>query len=160
MTAKKTVERLSSTMANTDAMGDLVNMIHPALHRVQDWPYPDQIDHALYRAYMKQPHDLGGEPDAQGIFEEKEEEQWELNTFVDCEVLGWKGIWTSRAEKDWECRHRTYNVLRAPVLRSLALGDRPDPHGKAAYNARRVGREGSLGAGASVRSHYSKSSRS
>ena len=27
-----------------------------------------------------------------GIFEEKEEEQWELNTFVDCEVLGWKGI--------------------------------------------------------------------
>jgi len=80
-------------------MDDLVNVIHPALNRVQDWAYPDQIDHALYRAYMKQPHDIGGEPDAQGIFEEKEEEQWELNTFVDCEVLGWRGIWTSEERR-------------------------------------------------------------
>ncbi len=48
---------------------------------------------------MKQSHDIGGEPDAQGIFEEKEEEQWELNTFVDCEVLGWRGIWTSEERR-------------------------------------------------------------
>lgn len=99
MNAKKTVERPGSTMANTDTMGDLVSVIHPALHRVQNWPYPDQIDHPLYRAYMKQPHDVGGEPDVQGIFEEKEEEKWELNTFVDCEVLGWKGIWTSEERR-------------------------------------------------------------
>ena len=130
----------------------------PAVHEAQNWPY--DVPHDRYEAALWPPHDVGGQPDAPVRYEDKEEEQWELNTFVDCEVLGWKGIWTSRAEKDWECRHRTYNVLRAPVLRSLALGDRPDPHGKAAYNARRVGREGSLGAGASVRSHYSKSSRS
>jgi len=71
-------------------MGDLVSSIHLALYRFQDWPYPEQIDHALYRAYMKQSHDVSGEPDAQGIFKKKEE-QWDLNTFVDYEVLGWRG---------------------------------------------------------------------
>ena len=29
----------------------------------------------------------------------KEEEQWELNTFVTCEVLGWRGIWTSEERR-------------------------------------------------------------
>ena len=99
MNAKKIVERLGSTMANNEVMGDLVSTIHPAVHRTQDWPYPDRIDHALYCAYMKQSHDVGGEPDVQGIYEEKEEEQWELNTFVDCEVLGWRGIWTSEERR-------------------------------------------------------------
>ncbi len=47
---KEDCPTIKSTMADTDIMGDLVNAIHPALHRVQDWPYPDQIDHALYRA--------------------------------------------------------------------------------------------------------------
>jgi hypothetical protein len=51
---RKAVERLSPTMAATDIMGDLISEIHPALHRLRDWPYPDQIDHTLYRAYMKQ----------------------------------------------------------------------------------------------------------
>jgi|SRR5215472_8953977 len=99
-TTKKAVERPGATMADTDIMGDLVSEIHPALHRVRDWPYPDQIDHVLYRAYMKQSHDVGGEPDAPGIFEEKEEEQWELNTFVDCEVLGWRGVAWQRCALD------------------------------------------------------------
>ena len=87
-TTKKALERFGPTMADTDIMGDLVSEIRPALHRLRDWAYPDQIDHALYRVYMKQSHDVGCEPDAPGIFEEMEEEQWELNTFVDCEVLG------------------------------------------------------------------------
>jgi thiocyanate hydrolase subunit alpha/thiocyanate hydrolase subunit beta len=72
-------------------MGDIVSSIYAALYRLQDWPYPDQIDHALYNAYMKQPHDVGGESDPQGIFEEKEEEQWD-NTFVGYEVLGRREI--------------------------------------------------------------------
>jgi hypothetical protein len=80
-------------------MGDFVSQLRPALHRLRDWPYPDEIDHELFRAYMKVSHDVGGEPDAPAVFEEKEEEQWELNAFITCEVLGWKGIWTSEERR-------------------------------------------------------------
>jgi hypothetical protein len=61
---KKAVERAGPTKADADIMGDLVSEMHPALHRLRDCAYPDQIDHALYREYMKQSHDVGGEPDA------------------------------------------------------------------------------------------------
>jgi hypothetical protein len=43
-TTKKAVERPGPTMADTDIMGDLVSEIHPVLHRLRDWAYPDQID--------------------------------------------------------------------------------------------------------------------
>ncbi|MGH3564363.1 MAG: SH3-like domain-containing protein [Mycobacterium sp.] len=99
-------------MANS-SMGDFVSQLRPALHRLQDWVYPDEIDHTLFRAYMKNPHDVGGEPDAPARFEEKEEERWELNAFVTCEVLGWQGIWTS------EERRRLGNV---DVGRATYLG--------------------------------------
>lgn len=81
------------------AMGDFGSQLRPAFHRLQDWSYPDEIDHALFRAYTKTPHDVGGEPDVPATFEEKEEEQWELNIFVTCEVLGWRGIWTSEERR-------------------------------------------------------------
>ncbi len=86
-------------MTNSDVMGDLVSQLRPALHRLQDWAYPDELDHALFSAYMKTPHDVGGEPDAPVKFDEKEEEEWELNAFVTCEVLGWRGIWTSEERR-------------------------------------------------------------
>lgn len=95
------------------AMGDFVSQLRPAFHRFQDWAYPDEINHALFQAYMKTPHDVGGEPDAPATFEDKEEERWELDTFVTCEVLGWRGIWTS------EERRRLGNV---DVGRTLYLG--------------------------------------
>lgn len=90
-------------MANS-VMRDLVSQLRTAFHRLQDWAYPDEIDHDLFRALTKTPHDVGGEPDAPATFEEKEEEQWELDTFVTCEVLSWRGIWTS------EERRRLANV--------------------------------------------------
>ncbi|KKC04735.1 nitrile hydratase [Mycobacterium nebraskense] len=80
-------------------MGDFVSQLRVAFHQLRDWAYPDEIDHNLFRALMKTPHDVGGEPDAPAVFEEKEEEQWELNTFVTCEVLGWRGIWTSEERR-------------------------------------------------------------
>jgi hypothetical protein len=92
---------------------DLVGQLRPAFHQVQDAPTPDQIDHARFRAYMKTSHDVGGEPDAPAVFELKEEEQWELNTYVTCEVLGWRGIWTS------EERRRMQNV---DIGRTMYLG--------------------------------------
>jgi hypothetical protein len=92
---------------------ELVVQLRPALHQVQDAPTPDQIDHARFRAYMKTSHDVGGEPAAPAVFELKEEEQWELNTYVTCEVLGWRGIWVS------EERRRIGNV---DVGKTLYLG--------------------------------------
>jgi hypothetical protein len=92
---------------------ELVAQLRPAFHQVQDAPTPDQIDHARFRAYMKTSHDVGGEPSAPAVFELKEEEQWELNTYVTCEVLGWRGIWVS------EERRRMQNV---DVGNTLYLG--------------------------------------
>jgi thiocyanate hydrolase subunit beta len=80
-------------------MRDYASQLHPALHLREDWAYPDGFDHALYEAFMKTPHDVGGEPDAPAKFEEKQEEEWELNMFVTCEVLAWKGIWTSEERR-------------------------------------------------------------
>lgn len=82
----------------------LVGQLQPALHAPQHAPYPDTIDHALYRAYTRSAHDIGGEPDVPITWEEKEEEQWELNTFATCECLAWRGVWNA------EERRRRQNV--------------------------------------------------
>ena len=87
------------TVVGNSVLGDLSSQLRVAFHRVQDWAYPDQVDRGTFRAYMKTPHDVGGEPDPPALFEDKEEEQWELNTFVTCEVLGWRGIWTSEERR-------------------------------------------------------------
>jgi thiocyanate hydrolase subunit beta len=81
------------------ALRDYVSQLHPALYLREDWAYPDGFDHALYEAFMKTAHDVGGEPDAPAMYEEKQEEEWELNTFVTCECLAWRGIWTSEERR-------------------------------------------------------------
>jgi len=83
---------------------DVVGHLQPALHLPQHAPYPDLVDNAHYRAYTRMSHDVGGEPDVPITWEEKEEEQWEHNTFVTCEVLAWRGIWNA------EERRRRQNV--------------------------------------------------
>jgi hypothetical protein len=83
---------------------NLVGQLQPALHHPQHAPYPDAIDHNLYRAYMRSSHDVGGEPDVPIRWEEKEEELWELNTFATCECLAWRGVWNA------EERRRRQNV--------------------------------------------------
>ena len=75
-----------------------------ALEQPKDAPYPSAVDHALLRAYMKTPHDLGGEQDLPIQWQEKQEEQWELNTYAICECLGWRGVWNA------EERRRRQNV--------------------------------------------------
>jgi hypothetical protein len=67
-------------------------------------PYPDMIDNERYRECLRTPHDVGGEPDVPMQWEEKEEEQWELNTFATCECLAWRGVWNA------EERRRRQNV--------------------------------------------------
>ena len=83
---------------------NLVGELQPALHNPQHAPYPDAIDHSLFRAYTRSAHDIGGEPDVPIRWEEKEEEEWELNSFATCECLAWRGVWSA------EERRRRHNV--------------------------------------------------
>ena len=78
--------------------------IHNKLKPSKDAPYPDTFDHKRWRECMKNPHDVVGELDVPMQYEEKEEEQWELNTYVTCECLAWRGVWNA------EERRRRQNV--------------------------------------------------
>ena len=83
---------------------DLIASIQPALHVPKTGTTRIPI---LYSALSCiRPHDVGGQRDVPVYYEEKEEEEWELNTYVTCEVLGWKGIWTAE-----ERRRRADNDL-------------------------------------------------
>ncbi|HVB48880.1 MAG TPA: hypothetical protein VNF69_10865 [Burkholderiales bacterium] len=83
---------------------DLVGQLQPAYHQQTQAPYPDEIDHARFRALLRSAHDIGGEADVPIRWEEKEEEQWEANTFATCECLAWRGVWSA------EERRRRQNV--------------------------------------------------
>lgn len=91
----------------------LVSRLKAIFPEVEEWPTPDEITHDHYLAYLKTVHDVGGELQVPLPYENKEEEQWELMTYVLCEVLGWRGIWVS------EERRRIGNV---DVGRSIYLG--------------------------------------
>jgi len=92
---------------------DLIARLKSAFTDLPDAPSPDLIDHERFTAYVKTPHDVGGEPDAPIKFENKQYEAWEENTYVLCEVLGWRGIWHT------EERRRIGNV---DVGRTIYLG--------------------------------------
>ena len=82
---------------------DIVGHLQPSLHQPQHAPYPDLVDNAHYRAYTRMSHDVGGEPDVPITWEEKEEELWEHNTFVTCEVLAWRGVWNAEERRRRQC---------------------------------------------------------
>ena len=83
---------------------EIIGTLQPATHSPQNWNY--ELTSPQYRAYMHPPHDVGGQFDVSIEHEEKEEEQWELNTYVTCEVLAWRGIWSAE-----ERRRRADNDL-------------------------------------------------
>jgi hypothetical protein len=76
---------------------EIVGQLAPAIHKIQDAPYTVTADQ--YEAYLRPPHDVGGEPDVPLRYEEKEEEQWELDTYVTCEVLAWRGVWNAEERR-------------------------------------------------------------
>lgn len=102
-----------STPAQRAAHLDLVARLKSSYPELPDAPTPDLIDHERFTAYMKTPHDVGGEPDAPMKYENKQYEVWEHNTYVICEVLAWRGIWLS------EERRRMGNV---DLGRAIYLG--------------------------------------
>ncbi len=83
---------------------DIGCQLQPALHLPQHAPFSDLIDNAHFRAYTRAVHDVGGEYDVPIRWEDKEEEVWEHNTFITCEVLAWRGVWNA------EERRRRQNV--------------------------------------------------
>ena len=116
---------------------DLIGSIQPALHVPQNWNY--EISAPLFRAFMHPPHDVGGQPDVPVHYEEKEEEQWELDTYVTCEVLGWRGVWTAeerRRRADNDLGYTLY--LGMPVLRTLDLVRGADARRQETHHADRV----------------------
>ena len=102
-----------STAAERAEQLALVSRLKTVYPEVPEWPTPDEVTHSHWLAYMKTPHDVGGELDYPHPYENKEEEQWELMTYVLCEVLAWRGIWVT------EERRRIGNV---DVGRSIYLG--------------------------------------
>src|ERR1700747_2407119 len=92
---------------------ELVARLKSSYPELPDAPTPDLIDHERFAAYVKTPHDVGGEPAAALEFEHKQNEMWEESTYVMCEVLGWRGIWLS------EERRRIGNV---DLGRTIYLG--------------------------------------
>lgn len=87
-------------MPSRTELGEYFNVgaqLAPIVHTQNDWPY--ELSHARFVAFMSPPHDVGGQSDAPILYEEKEEELWELNAYVTCEVLGWRGVWNSEERR-------------------------------------------------------------
>ncbi len=76
---------------------ELIGSIQPALHYPQNWTYA--TSHSMFKAYTHPLHDVGGQHDVPVYYEEKEEEDWELRTYVLCETLGWKGAWNAEERR-------------------------------------------------------------
>ena len=88
-----------STAAERAAQLALVARLQSSYPEIPDAPTPDLLTHDHYLAYMKNPHDVGGEPDIAQTYENKQYEAWEEATYVLCEVLGWRGIWLSEERR-------------------------------------------------------------
>ncbi|MFE3292169.1 hypothetical protein [Rhodococcus sp. NPDC059234] len=91
-----------ATKAQFQALTDGLATVTPAIHAEQDSPY--SISNAQYDVLRHVLHDVGGQPALPVEYLEKEEEAWEMNTYVTCECLAWRGSWNAemrrRAEVD------------------------------------------------------------
>ena len=101
-----------STAAERAAQLDLVTRLKSSFPELPDAPYPDMLDHSRITAYLKPVHDVGGEPDAPMKYVNKQYEQWEEETYIVCETLGWRGIWLSEERR----RMGNVDVGRAEYL--------------------------------------------
>ena len=97
--------------AQTDTLTRSVLSLRPEPVNRLDSPY--YISNDFYSALRHILHDVGGQPDTQIVYQEKEELEWEMNTYVTCECLGWRGVWNS------EMRRRAENDLGATLYFGL-----------------------------------------
>ena len=79
-----------------------VAAVAPAVRTTLDSPY--EISNELFDALRHVLHDVGGQPDLPTSYTEKVEEDWEMRTYILCECLAWRGVWSAeerrRAEND------------------------------------------------------------
>ena len=94
-----------------DIMQQVADITWPQEHVRQDSPYT--ISNARYAALRSVPHDLGGQIDVPVPYLEKGEDDWEMNTYITCECMGWRGVWNS------EMRRRAENDLGATLYFGL-----------------------------------------
>jgi len=91
-----------STRAEFDSVSDRVAEYNPVRGESFDSPY--ELSNSSFEALRHVVHDVGGQPALPVEYKEKVEEDWEMNTYVTCECLGWRGVWNSeerrRAEND------------------------------------------------------------
>ncbi|MET7772737.1 hypothetical protein [Nocardia sp. NPDC005366] len=91
-----------SSPSRFDEIQRRVADIAPVFREPLDSPY--EISNELFTALRHVVHDVGGQPDVPIEYQEKEEQPWEMNTYVTCECLGWRGVWNPeerrRAEND------------------------------------------------------------
>jgi hypothetical protein len=71
---------LMTTPLDRAAQLDLLARLRSSYPELPEAPTPDLIDHERFAAYIKTPHDVGGEPAAPLEFENKQYEIWEENT--------------------------------------------------------------------------------
>lgn len=90
---------------NFDSLVNRIADLSPDDERPLDSPYT--IPNELYAALRSVLHDVGGQRAIPEPYREKGEEDWEMNTYVTCECLGWRGHWNS------EMRRRAENDLGA-----------------------------------------------
>jgi hypothetical protein len=93
---KRTRSALPSPRERLFQHGDLGGPLQPALRQL---PRPDHARDQLVGALIRKSHPVDGQPDSPIRFEEKEEEQWELNTYVTCECLAWRGVWSAQERR-------------------------------------------------------------
>lgn len=90
------------SQTHSDAAQERISRLAPAVHTSLDSPYA--ISNDLFDSLRHVVHDVGGQPDVPMVYKEKEEEDWEMRTYVTCEVLAWRGVWNAeerrRAEND------------------------------------------------------------
>ena len=102
---------MCTTTTRFDEMVRGVADIHPVERTPLDSPYV--ISNELYSALRSVLHDVGGQYDLPLPYKEKGEEPWEMNTYITCECLGWRGAWNS------EMRRRAENDLGATLYFGL-----------------------------------------
>jgi hypothetical protein len=100
-----------SSPSELDALQRRVLGLRPEPAARLDSPY--WISNESYAALRHVLHDVGGQPDAPAPYLDKQEADWELRTYVLCEVLAWRGVWNS------EVRRRAENDLGATLYYGL-----------------------------------------
>jgi hypothetical protein len=100
-----------TTESHFDVLQRRVSDLAPVARTELDSPYT--ISNRLYEALRHVLHDVGGQPDAPAPYLEKEEEDWEMQTYILCECLAWRGVWNA------EERRRRENDLGATLYFGL-----------------------------------------